>query len=624
VVVASFLIPFTNILICSLRDPVFGGKVTGDVVTVAFPKNQDLIIAERLFPHLDNSAVATVLMKASQSLSSNGVLVADFYTKEHHNAKSRGANYRDIAEIRKLVERDFTIISEKNVGGLVTFVLKPKRPNAKSSAAPISDPSYVQAKNQLLNDPSLTYQTSNALKAVISEAEAAGKPLTQQSFLILLVIVKTGVKNKWSFFAIRQGLLAVAADRTLTSKQAIEAAKANEYLHKELSKRFPLDGNGLSELWSSNRSFGVLSVRDAKLVIGGVAQVVNALQRSYPAPRNTREDLEFSSILAREAIWKSVREVLASGKPISDKVAELKGVGNFQSEVMEQFRSSPFAQQMGSRPTSYVYGGNAQTGLFAGVKGNSTAELIKNINARVDELVSTGTLTLIAGGALRGGTSNRVFLNNVTGEIIRVGDVSSIELSESIGLPRISSQLGARVFPEQSLYVPLARQAGASSSFGFSVLVMENVGKPMLTEFNNLSAEQKKIVLDSFFDALVQLHMSGRYHTDLHLQNVMIDNGRAVIIDFGRIERSNFAAINSRQADGLRNPTNATLVNEKDNYTLAQALGQFGVTTADFRQRYRQALERLPTPTGQASKNAFDSRRNELMREMNDRNWIVR
>jgi hypothetical protein len=28
VVVASFLIPFTNILICSLRDPVFGGKVS--------------------------------------------------------------------------------------------------------------------------------------------------------------------------------------------------------------------------------------------------------------------------------------------------------------------------------------------------------------------------------------------------------------------------------------------------------------------------------------------------------------------------------------------------------------------------------------------------------------------
>jgi hypothetical protein len=464
------------------------------------------------------------------------------------------------------------------------------------------------------------------LNRIFETALGIGKPLTVQTITTLLEIVQQGSKNKWSFFAVRQALYAASSNRSLSAQQAVDAAKANEYLKLELTRRFPNDLTGLAELWYSNRFFGVLNIKDAKSIVNAIAQVVGMLNQSYPSSQTSQNQTSLANNLAREGIWQSVRDVLVGEQSMAVKVANLAAAGNFQSKALAQFRNSAFASSMGNAPTSFVYGGHATAGLFAGIGGNSVAELVSNVNARVDALVAAGKLTHIAGGALGGGASNRVFLNTQTGEIVRVGDVSSIELAETIGLPRVSAQLGATVLPEQSLYIPMANKPGFSSTYGISVLVMANAGQPMENVFDSLAPAKKAVALDSFFDALVQLHMSGRYHTDLHLKNVLIDpaTGRATIIDFGRIERTNFAAVNSRQLDGSINPTRANLVNEKDNYLLSRALGKYGLSDADFRQRYKQGLERLTPPNGQAALSAFEARKRALRQSMDRRDWLTR
>jgi precorrin-6B methylase 2 len=603
--------------------------VVGDVRSINFPTKQDLIIAERLFAHLNDAEVGAVLTKAAASLNTNGVLVADFYTTAHGSAKSRGANYRSIEDIRNLVARDFVIVSEKDFGGLVTFVLKRKQSATGVPNSQASERTYLEAKNRLLKDPAVNDALTRELNRIFDTALANGKPLTLQTIATLLEIVQQGSKNKWSFFAVRQALNAASANRSLSAQQAVDVAKANEYLKLELTRRFPNDSTGLAELWYSKRFFGVLNIKDAKSIVNAMAQVVGMLNQSYPSSQTSQTSQNQTNLannLAREGIWQSVRDVLAGEQSMAVKVENLAAAGNFQSKALAHFRKSAFASEMGNVPTSFVHGGHATSGLFAGISGNSVAELVSNVNARVDTLVAAGRLTHIAGGKLGGGASNRVFQDTKTGEIVRVGDVSSTELAETIGLPKISAQLGATVLPEQSLYIPMANKPGFSSTYGISVLVMANAGQPMENVFGSLPPAKKAVALDSFFDALVQLHMSGRYHTDLHLKNVLIDpaTGRAVIIDFGRIERTNFAAVNSRQPDGSINPTRANLVNEKDNYLLSQALGKYGLSDKDFRQRYKQGLDRLTPPNGQAALSAFEARKGALRRSMDHQDWLIR
>jgi SAM-dependent methyltransferase len=593
--------------------------MVGNVLDVPFPMGQDLIIAERLLPHLNDQDATTLLAKIAAALNAEGVLVVDFYTTMHLLAKSGGAVYRDIESIRNLVQRDFTIVSETDSGGLVTYVLKPKKPTTAKS----SQINYENAKKRLLSDSSLSYGVRQELEAILKAAEANGNPLSAQTLATLLDVVRASARNSSSFFATRQALYAVSLDRSLTSQQAIEIVRANESMKVALERRYPRDVSGLSVLWTSRNFLGVLTESDAKVIVRLIGKVVEMLQRSYPAPAKAGDDIYFPDLLARDAIWKSVRDLLSGTRSLQEKEKALLEVGQFQSQVAIRFKSSAFASDMGNTPTSFVNGGHATIGLFAGIKGNSVSDIVKNIDARADSLVASGRLQLIAGGVLGGGSSNRAFLDTVTGEIVRVGHVSSIELAETFSLPKISPQIGALVSAPESLYTPMATQVGKSVTYGYSVQVMVNVGKPWRTEFDSLSATKKTVAIDSLFDALVQLHMSGRYHTDLHLQNVTIDrkSGRVVLIDFGRMERSNFGAVTAGNSERVVNPAKPNFVNEKDNYPLSHGLEDYGVSEVEFRQKYLAALDKLESPPGRAASEVFNSRRRELRRSMESGNW---
>jgi precorrin-6B methylase 2 len=100
---------------------------TMSAVELRYPTNVDLVIAERLFPHLDEQSLEKVLEKTQVALNSNGILVCDFYTTDHLNAKSRGAFYRGEKAIRELVLKHFFIVSESNDSGLMSLILKPKK-----------------------------------------------------------------------------------------------------------------------------------------------------------------------------------------------------------------------------------------------------------------------------------------------------------------------------------------------------------------------------------------------------------------------------------------------------------------------------------------------------------------
>jgi ubiquinone/menaquinone biosynthesis C-methylase UbiE len=98
----------------------------GDVTEIDFGKNNsNLIIAEKLFPHLNDAEVALVLKKSHAALQPGGIVICDFFTTEHIQSKmNRVAVFRSVAEAKKLVQKDFDIISEKNVGPMVTYTLR--------------------------------------------------------------------------------------------------------------------------------------------------------------------------------------------------------------------------------------------------------------------------------------------------------------------------------------------------------------------------------------------------------------------------------------------------------------------------------------------------------------------
>ena len=105
----------------------------GNVTAVDFGRdNTSLVVAERLFPHLTDADVKAVLKKSHQALQPEGIVVCDFFTTEHINAKmNRSIVFRSIADTRKLVEKDFDILKEENVGPLVKYTLRKREPGAQ-------------------------------------------------------------------------------------------------------------------------------------------------------------------------------------------------------------------------------------------------------------------------------------------------------------------------------------------------------------------------------------------------------------------------------------------------------------------------------------------------------------
>jgi 2-polyprenyl-3-methyl-5-hydroxy-6-metoxy-1,4-benzoquinol methylase len=123
-------------------------SVAGNVTEVDFgTNNTNLVVAERLFPHLSDAEVASVLQKSHKALQPEGIVVCDFFTTEHMYAKTNtSANYRSVEEARKLVEKDFDILKEENVGPMVKYTLRKRELGAQPSHQLDNQP--VQPKNQ--------------------------------------------------------------------------------------------------------------------------------------------------------------------------------------------------------------------------------------------------------------------------------------------------------------------------------------------------------------------------------------------------------------------------------------------------------------------------------------------
>jgi serine/threonine protein phosphatase 1 len=98
-------------------------KVMGDASQAALGRDNDLIVAERLMPHLSDAEASRVMQNASASLKPGGELIVDFYTQDHFQAKSRNANYRDGSVIDKIIGDDFSVVQRVEQAGMVSLRL---------------------------------------------------------------------------------------------------------------------------------------------------------------------------------------------------------------------------------------------------------------------------------------------------------------------------------------------------------------------------------------------------------------------------------------------------------------------------------------------------------------------
>ena len=103
--------------------------VTGDASKASLGQGIDLIVAERLLPHLSDADATQLIQNASASLKPGGELIVDFYTTDHFSSKSRNAVYRDAATINKIIGKGFYILARTEQTGLTSLVLvkKPTR-----------------------------------------------------------------------------------------------------------------------------------------------------------------------------------------------------------------------------------------------------------------------------------------------------------------------------------------------------------------------------------------------------------------------------------------------------------------------------------------------------------------
>lgn len=120
-----------------------------------------------------------------------------------------------------------------------------------------------------------------------------------------------------------------------------------------------------------------------------------------------------------------------------------------QTEIAEHFANRTFGSAPGRSPTAYVYGGHAKTGPFSGLSGKTSDELVASIESRCTELQSRGLLRPLGEGT---GNKNRTYIYEPTGQIVRVGSVTSDELSATASFSKMHDKgVGAKVDLSQSL-----------------------------------------------------------------------------------------------------------------------------------------------------------------------------
>ncbi len=100
--------------------------LTGDASKTKLGQGVDLIVAERLLPHMSDADATQLIQNASASLKPGGELIVDFYTTDHLTSRSRNAEYRDAASINKIIGDDFVVSRRTEQTGLISLVLVKK------------------------------------------------------------------------------------------------------------------------------------------------------------------------------------------------------------------------------------------------------------------------------------------------------------------------------------------------------------------------------------------------------------------------------------------------------------------------------------------------------------------
>jgi Protein kinase domain len=272
-----------------------------------------------------------------------------------------------------------------------------------------------------------------------------------------------------------------------------------------------------------------------------------------------------------------------------------------EARLADHYRQRPFGDKPGQSPTSPFYGGHAQTGPFAGIGGATHTEVVANVKARIASLLADDQLKPLANAG--DGNFNQVYVYQPTGQVVRVGLVTSDELSGSIAMSKLQGAghgTGARLDPQQSLYAPGTLGPGGHQSEGLGVLVMERVPGQALSRIGaSLDAADRAKIAPQLADALVAMHMHGRVHADVTQRNIMFDpaNGKLRLIDLGMSVRSDQAL--SIQSDLVDMANIVHRYGTADQSTPAPQPNRAALRQA--RTLYFQAIDRLPAPDRNAA-----------------------
>jgi hypothetical protein len=510
---------------------------------------------------------------------------------------------------------------------LRNFGITPPSAATEQSTRQVPNPTTTQSTGQAGGPPQYVAQSSvseqDHFQQLIARARSSAKDDAQR---VRLDTVLTAHREKgWSHFAGRQALNAIIANPNISAAQAIKIGEANEYLINEVRAKFPVPSTlALNRVWTDVNAPGIENMEQARQLLAGIDQAEKMLSAAFTGradgvgPQARGDGTIF--------VWGGVADLLRSPIPIEAKLRKLHELANFNPTVITRYNSSIFGRDMGNSPTSYVYGGRAESGLFAGLGGATPREARERVFAKIDQLVASGRLRPIGTQENPGvnGNYNQIYFDTANGALIRVGQVSSKELADGVGLPNTGDgNLGAPIDVSQSLYIPRLLSPFSATSLGLAVLVMPNVGQPFRDVFASLSPEKREAALESLFDAVVNLHMLGRQHNDLHTSNVLYDErtGRVTIIDFGRIERRNPATAGDPQTiERYRHGSVRQLPFERDYRFLSMILTSSNSISSqtEFKQRYRNAVNRLKPPVGaaegSAAMRAFQEKREGLLR----------
>ncbi|MFK7962583.1 MAG: AarF/UbiB family protein [Burkholderiaceae bacterium] len=274
----------------------------------------------------------------------------------------------------------------------------------------------------------------------------------------------------------------------------------------------------------------------------------------------------------------------------------------------------------GQVPTPANYGGNAESGLFAGIEANTAAELQAQVEARVQTLIAEGRLRPLPGMNVQTG----VYEDVQTGRLYRVGSLNTLEIRNHLGVSALLREgeqysdanlgaagmnplgIGGDVDWSKSLYIPSGGGhgsrdgAGTLTSFGYGVLEMARApGVPV--DSANLSPAETVAVRDRLAQILAQYHLlTGNLHNDLHGGNIIVnlEDGQApevtlIDFEFARPRPEAHLAEVDRIAKALPDTFERPVGMNLDEYAVAQI--------RDARRAYNYAVQNLPPPNQTAA-----------------------